>query len=383
MKRILALVLAVTLLLSLFVAPVAAEGDEISFDPAPTVSLTAVSYTPVANSNYVSGGNTITSVKPGDKLAVKLSVTNNAETTMNWAGGQFFIKYDQTAFETDTFIYEDQFTGVNTEAGPIVAELPRNNGGFAYGSGWVATENFDIPGVIQFTKASPQAQREIKKDESLTIAYILFKVKDTAENGVRNFEFDVDQEQPNKLIAAEELNTASSTVAGIDFSKIHTDNVSVVEGALPTIAYVSIDSTGAVYGANGEYALTATSTKGGDITNSVNWSVEPAAKGVSIDSTTLKVTETAPVGEYTVTASAKENESSGEASATFTITPKTITDPTVSVTGFVKRHSVNNVLFMADNGLKLEWSWYEGEGDVSTKTPLDSRQKQRIPLFLP
>ena len=372
MKRILALVLAVTLLLSLFVAPVAAEGDEISFDPAPTVSLTAVSYTPVANSNYVSGGNTITSVKPGDKLAVKLSVTNNAETTMNWAGGQFFIKYDQTAFETDTFIYEDQFTGVNTEAGPIVAELPRNNGGFAYGSGWVATENFDIPGVIQFTKASPQAQREIKKDESLTIAYILFKVKDTAENGVRNFEFDVDQEQPNKLIAAEELNTASSTVAGIDFSKIHTDNVSVVEGALPTIASVSIDSTGAVYGANGEYALTATSTKGGDITNSVNWSVEPAAKGVSIDSTTLKVTETAPVGEYTVTASAKENESSGEASATFTITPKTITDPTVSVTGFVKRHSVNNVLFMADNGLKLEWSWYEGEGDVSTKTPLDN-----------
>ena len=372
MKRILALVLAVTLLLSLFVAPVAAEGDEISFDPAPTVSLTAVSYTPVANSNYVSGGNTITSVKPGDKLAVKLSVTNNAETTMNWAGGQFFIKYDQTAFETDTFIYEDQFTGVNTEAGPIVAELPRNNGGFAYGSGWVATENFDIPGVIQFTKASPQAQREIKKDESLTIAYILFKVKDTAENGVRNFEFDVDQEQPNKLIAAEELNTASSTVAGIDFSKIHTDNVSVVEGALPTIASASIDSTGAVYGANGEYALTATSTKGGDITNSVNWSVEPAAKGVSIDSTTLKVTETAPVGEYTVTASAKENESSGEASATFTITPKTITDPTVSVTGFVKRHSVNNVLFMADNGLKLEWSWYEGEGDVSTKTPLDN-----------
>lgn len=372
MKRILALVLAVTLLLSLFVAPVAAEGDEISFDPAPTVSLTAVSYTPVANSNYVSGGNTITSVKPGDKLAVKLSVTNNAETTMNWAGGQFFIKYDQTAFETDTFIYEDQFTGVNTEAGPIVAELPRNNGGFAYGSGWVATENIDIPGVIQFTKASPQAQREIKKDESLTIAYILFKVKDTAENGVRNFEFDVDQKQPNKLIAAEELNTASSTVAGIDFSKIHTDNVSVVEGALPTIASVSIDSTGAVYGANGEYALTATSTKGGDITNSVNWSVEPAAKGVSIDSTTLKVTETAPVGEYTVTASAKENESSGEASATFTITPKTITDPTVSVTGFVKRHSVNNVLFMADNGLKLEWSWYEGEGDVSTKTPLDN-----------
>ena len=49
MKRILALVLAVTLLLSLFVAPVAAEGGEISFEPAPSVNLTAVSYVRKSN----------------------------------------------------------------------------------------------------------------------------------------------------------------------------------------------------------------------------------------------------------------------------------------------------------------------------------------------
>ncbi len=369
MKRILALVLAVTLLLSLFVAPVAAEGDGISFDPAPTVSLTAVSYTVVRN-KYISDAGAITSVKPTNLLAVKLAITNNAEKTMNWAGGQFFIKYDQTAFEPYSFTYEDEDTFTNVTVGPIAVAYPVDNNRFVYDEKWTQTRNVDIPGLIQFTKASAEAQREIKQNESITIAYILFKVKDDAENGTQKFEFDADRD--NKVYVAEELNTASTSLAGINFSEIHTDNVSVVNGAAPTIDSVSIESPEAVYGANGEYALTATSTKGGNITTAVNWSVEPADKGVSIDGTSLKVTDTAPVGEYTVTASAKGNESSGEVSATFKIIPKTITNPEVSVTGFVKRHSVNNVLFMADNGLKLEWSWYEGEGDVSTKTPLDN-----------
>lgn len=88
MKRILALVLAVTLLLSLFVAPVAAEGGEISFEPAPSVNLTAVSYA-VKSNTYISDTGAITSAKPNELLAVKLTLTNNAEKTLNWAGGQF------------------------------------------------------------------------------------------------------------------------------------------------------------------------------------------------------------------------------------------------------------------------------------------------------
>ena len=233
MKRILALVLAVTLLLSLFVAPVAAEGGGISFEPAPSVNLTAVAYTVVSNT-YISDAGAITSAKPTDLLAVKLSITNNAEKTMNWAGGQFFIKYDQTAFVPYSFTYEDEDTLEEVTVGPIVAAYPRDNNRFNYNSKWTQTENVDVPGLIQFTKASAEAQREIKQNESITIAYILFKVKDGAENGARKFEFDA--ERDNKVYVAEELNTASTNVAGIDFSEIHTDNVSVVEGAAPTLA---------------------------------------------------------------------------------------------------------------------------------------------------
>lgn len=97
MKRILALVLAVTLLLSLFVAPVAAEGGRDQLRTAPSVNLTAVSYA-VKSNTYISDTGAITSAKPNELLAVKLTLTltNNAEKTLNWAGGQFFIKYDET-----------------------------------------------------------------------------------------------------------------------------------------------------------------------------------------------------------------------------------------------------------------------------------------------
>ena len=183
MKRILALVLAVTLLLSLFVAPVAAEGGEISFEPAPSVNLTAVSYA-VKSHTYISDTGAITSAKPNELLAVKLTLTNNAEKTLNWAGGQFFIKYDETAFEPYSFIYKDEDAGEEITVGPIAKALPKENNGFNYNSKWIGSENVDVPGLIQFTKASAEGQKAINKNESITIAYILFKVKAGAENGV-------------------------------------------------------------------------------------------------------------------------------------------------------------------------------------------------------
>ena len=369
MKRILALVLAVTLLLSLFVAPVAADGGDINIEPAPTVHLTAVSYTTVAN--YVSGGNTVTSVKPGDKLALKLSVTNNAEEVMNWAGGQFFIKYDQSAFEPDSFAYEDALTGLETMVGPIAMALPRENGGFAY-VGWAGSENTDVPGLIKITKTCGEGQKEIKQNDSITIAYILFKVKDKAENGNQNFEFDT--MQPNAVSAAKVKDTAPSNVAGIDFSKIHTDDVNVVDGVAPTIKSVAIDPYTATYGQAGEYELKVLSTKDKDITSLVGWTVSPADKGVSVANGKLNVTAAAPADTYTVTASGRAGESQGTAFADFTIAPKTVTNPTLTVVGFGKGAAVGDVKYSA-NDLNAVLSWYKGEGDPNTLTPVSAADK--------
>ena len=380
MKRILALVLAVTLLLSLFVAPVAAEGGEISFEPAPSVNLTAVSYA-VKSNTYISDTGAITSAKPNELLAVKLTLTNNAEKTLNWAGGQFFIKYDETAFEPYSFTYEDKDTGEEISVGPIARALPKENNGFNYNSKWIGSENVDVPGLIQFTKASAEGQKAINKNESITIAYILFKVKAGAENGVQKFEFDTTR--PNAVSAAEEINTASSNIAGIDFSEIHTDNVSVVEGAAPTLAATSISKNEVVYGSDEVLTLGATSTSNKDITSFVTFKVKDAegndAAGFVVNNGNELNVAAADAGTYTVTAepngdNCRIDESVTVQNATLTITKQEITAPVATVTSFAKGQRIFDLnVETTTPGLSVGSTCYEGTN--TDGNPLDSQEK--------
>ncbi len=370
MKRILALVLAVTLLLSLFVAPVAAEGGEISFEPAPSVNLTAVSYA-VKSNTYISDTGAITSAKPNELLAVKLTLTNNAEKTLNWAGGQFFIKYDETAFEPYSFIYKDEDAGEEITVGPIAKALPKENNGFNYNSKWIGSENVDVPGLIQFTKASAEGQKAINKNESITIAYILFKVKAGAENGVQKFEFDTTR--PNAVSAAEEINTASSNIAGIDFSEIHTDNVSVVEGAAPTLAATSVSKNEVVYGSDEVLTLGATSTSNKDITSFVTFKVKDAegndAAGFVVNNGNELNVAAADAGTYTVTAEPNGNncridESVTVQNATFTITKQEITAPVVAISNFAKGQLVSGLTVeTATSGLSVSATCFDEDGN--------------------
>lgn len=370
MKRILALVLAVTLLLSLFVAPVAAEGGEISFEPAPSVNLTAVSYA-VKSHTYISDTGAITSAKPNELLAVKLTLTNNAEKTLNWAGGQFFIKYDETAFEPYSFIYKDEDAGEEITVGPIAKALPKENNGFNYNSKWIGSENVDVPGLIQFTKASAEGQKAINKNESITIAYILFKVKAGAENGVQKFEFDTTR--PNAVSAAEEINTASSNIAGIDFSEIHTDNVSVVEGAAPTLAATSISKNEVVYGSDEVLTMGATSTSNKDITSFVTFKVKDAegndAAGFVVNNGNELNVAAADAGTYTVTAepngsNCRIDESVTVQNATFTIAKQEITAPVVAISNFAKGQPVSGLTVeTATSGLSVSATCFDEDGN--------------------
>lgn len=380
MKRILALVLAVTLLLSLFVAPVAAEGGEISFEPAPSVNLTAVSYA-VKSHTYISDTGAITSAKPNELLAVKLTLTNNAEKTLNWAGGQFFIKYDETAFEPYSFIYKDEDAGEEITVGPIAKALPKENNGFNYNSKWIGSENVDVPGLIQFTKASAEGQKAINKNESITIAYILFKVKAGAENGVQKFEFDTTR--PNAVSAAEEINTASSNIAGIDFSEIHTDNVSVVEGAAPTLAATSISKNEVAYGSDEVLTMGATSTSNKDITSFVTFKVKDVegndAAGFVVNNGNELNVAAADAGTYTVTAepngdNCRIDESVTVQNATFTITKQEITAPVATVTSFAKGQRIFDLnVETTTPGLSVGYTCYEGTN--TDGNPLDSQEK--------
>ena len=143
MKRILALVLAVAMLLSAFVLPAAAavgEAGEITLTSTPTMELSAVSYesleTYIVNKGALSG-----SLHAGDEFALKLSITNNADEPLNWSGGQFYIKYDSNAFELCTKTYSTAAS--DTPFGPIALEAPKQNKGFTY-SGWTQQDRTDV-----------------------------------------------------------------------------------------------------------------------------------------------------------------------------------------------------------------------------------------------
>ena len=290
---------------------------------------------------------------------------------MNWAGGQFFIKYDETAFEPYSFIYKDEDAGEEITVGPIAKALPKENNGFNYNSKWIGSENVDVPGLIQFTKASAEGQKAINKNESITIAYILFKVKAGAENGVQKFEFDTTR--PNAVSAAEEINTASSNIAGIDFSEIHTDNVSVVEGAAPTLAATSISKNEVVYGSDEVLTMGATSTSNKDITSFVTFKVKDAegndAAGFVVNNGNELNVAAADAGTYTVTAEPNGNncridESVTVQNATFTITKQEITAPVVAISNFAKGQLVSGLTVeTATSGLSVSATCFDEDGN--------------------
>ena len=121
-----------------------------------------------------------------------------------------------------------------------------------------------------------------------------------------------------------------------------------VDGAAPTIDSVKVDPDSAEYASGDVLTLSATSKAGSNITSLVTFAVTDEAgspaTGFTLDAEnatlTVNETEPAPAGTYTVKASAKEGESRGEATATFTIIPKKITDPKVAITGFAKGNDI-------------------------------------------
>lgn len=383
MKRILALALAATMLLSLFVAPVAAveTAGDISYESAPTISLTATTFE-TAN-QFIRAKDVVTDFKIASNqdnlIALKVSAKNNAsDKDMYWAGEQLFIKYDETAFELYKTSYNDPLMGT-VEVGPIAPEVPADNGGiYCNPAKWSDGNNLTVSGLVQFTSVSGEDQKLIAKDQTVTLAYILFKVKAGAENGTYRFEFDTTKD--NAFLATDKNATLSSVVTGVDFDSVHAD-VTLTGGALPTLDSVSMkaDDEGgldAVYGQTKNYTLKAFSTKGGNVSDSVTWKVEPST-GVTIDNNTntLTVSGLAAVGTYTVTAmpdTTKCNEGTDVQPATFNVTKAPVTSVNVTISNFAKGLEIKNasaaVTEPADAVDVQILGWYVGQGTETAVT---------------
>ena len=111
-----------------------------------------------------------------------------------------------------------------------------------------------------------------------------------------------------------------------------------INGVTPSISEVTLDKSSVeVNGTNGATVkATATSAKGTDLTKNVAWTVS-GGNGVSIDKDTgvITVANNAAAGSYTVTASGKGNTSTGSADAKLTVTREAAKAKTVTISGGV------------------------------------------------
>ena len=168
-----------------------------------------------------------------------------------------------------------------------------------------------------------------------------------------NFSASADMETQDVAIEVEILkatdnNNENVAIAG-STSKIH------INGAAPTIDTIKLTKTTesgeeekytSEYASGETFNLNVTSKNGTPITDLVSFEVTSTSEdytpnyGFTFNGSSMTVVDigAAPAGTYTITAKPQTGSDAckGEASATFTITPKKITDPKVEITNFVK-----------------------------------------------
>ena len=351
MKRNIALLLIAALLASFLVLPVSAA--EI-----PEIKLSVVPFTEDAENGTIIEGTAKETYEAGDAVACKVEFVNN--DVVRWLN-TFAIElmYDNTKLSLYSFPSDDE-----EDVGPLVNEL----GGLSTPA--AKPDEGHYPFAIALTPGQRVAANATK-----TVAYILFKISGEAESGNLTFTVDKDSNR-NQICGSLNKGGEAENFTEIDFSDIAVE--APVIGVAPTIDSVKVDPDSAEYASGDVLTLSATSKAGSNITSLVTFEVTndagSPATGFTLDAenATLTVNETDPasVGTYTVKASAKGEESRGEETATFTINPKTVTNPTLTVVGFGKGQAKGSLTFKdVTGGLAVPNDYRCYKGTEATGTP--------------
>ena len=351
MKRNIALLLIAALLASFLVLPVSAA--EI-----PEIKLSVVPFTEDAENGTIIEGTAKETYEAGDAVACKVEFVNN--DVVRWLN-TFAIElmYDNTKLSLYSFPSDDE-----EDVGPLVNEL----GGLSTPA--AKPDEGHYPFAIALTPGQRVAANATK-----TVAYILFKISGEAESGNLKFTVDKDSNR-NQICGSLNKGGEAENFTEIDFSDIAVE--APVIGVAPTIDSVKVDPDSAEYASGDVLTLSATSKAGSNITSLVTFEVTndagSPATGFTLDAenATLTVNETDPasVGTYTVKASAEGEESRGEATATFTINPKKVTNPTLTVVGFGKGQAKGSLTFKdVTGGLAVPNGYRCYKGTEATGTP--------------
>ncbi len=368
-KKLLAIVLTVCVLVSLFATPVSA----IVFEPTPTAQLEAVTFTEKNTSKYPVEGDAITEIAAGNTFAIKISVTNPSSDPLRLSGFKFRFTYNVDAFETYTYTFEN-----DDDSGTVGPDaMPSSTKGGL--KGWTMQNNTGTAGLAVFAGTCEKTANQpvLASGEQQTIGYLLLKAKTNVENGSYSFGF----EGENYFNHIKDGETKDEEVENVDFSKKLA--LTVTGGQNPTIGATTIDPTEVAYGSDEVLTMGATSTSNKDITSFVTFKVKDAegndAAGFVVNNGNELNVAAADAGTYTVTAepngdNCRIDESVTVQNATFTITKQEITAPVVAISNFAKGQRIFDLnVETTTPGLSVGYTCYEGTN--TDGNPLDSQEK--------
>lgn len=296
-KRALALLLTVTMALSFMVFPVKAT--------APcTLSL--------------SDAETTVTASAGQDVTVDVNISGLAEGE-GWSALTLYVYYNRDLLTFKDYDYEDNgIWDVHTSS--------VNKRG---------TNTLDV-------NAAPDAQDANKngnKDEMCVgIASTSTKSGDsvnvTGNGTLWKLTFTVAKDLESQVLPLQLVCLKATVNEDTSAMPATTNGKITVNGVTPTIKTVSLDESSVIVNGTDSATVkaTATSAKGTDITNGVDWSVS-GGNGVSIaDNGVITVDEKAEAGTYTITASAKDGSSQGSADNKLTVTRAPAKAATITLT---------------------------------------------------
>lgn len=361
MKRVISLVLAVVLLLSVTAVPVAAEGS------APSLSLSVVPVT--IGSDGTITENSESEFKAGDYIMLKVTLNNDA-TAHYVQAVQFAVTYDSEALTT---------VQKSTSAGKIGPGVNLTKTAFTKATttpeAGVATLSLMTDGWL-----------EVAANGSVELAGFLFQVNDAVETGTYHFGFDTIS-RVNKIEALLDTEAVKAEPIELDFANTTFDVA--ITGNPPALGSVVItptdDNAEAAYGEEKTYTLKALSDKNKDITDCVTWSValngDHAISGYTLEGNTLRVTN-AQVGTYTVTATPNNNLCTGSAEGTFTVAPQRILNLDLVLAGYGKGLNIADATITGDGVTVGAPTWYEGESEEAASGSFKAATAYKVAVTL-
>ena len=285
-KRFLSFVLTVSMLLGCMCTSVLAVDKDCGYEITKVQKYSETGHT-IENAE-------ITEVNAGDIIVVTFAISNRTERNISVGSYQAYLKYDSKVMSTYTDETDEDRAG--HFATSFAYDLSSSN---------LTPGNKDTD-IVKLTGITTNGVF-LKKNTTVEIAQVAFKVKSDVESAKTTFSFDTTgTDYINKITDTQE------TVKTLDTNGVTQLNIN---GVAPTVQTVTLNpSSVTVDGTNNQTVrATATSAKGTDLTNAVHWSISNGDNsGVTINQNgEITVAKNAKDGQYIVNAIGRSSSGGG------------------------------------------------------------------------